>query len=92
MKLGGVAQRLEQRLHKPRVGGSIPPVAICNPCNKQGLRRLKKRKFAGKNTFSQQATRTEAVLDDLFVRQLRHRTEQTMQDPPAAAHLIRRLN
>ena len=25
---GGVAQRLEQRLHKPRVGGSIPPAAI----------------------------------------------------------------
>src|SRR5262245_60055012 len=24
---GGVAQRLEQRLHKPRVGGSIPPAA-----------------------------------------------------------------
>src|SRR6266404_1965330 len=25
--VGGVAQRLEQRLHKPRVGGSIPPAA-----------------------------------------------------------------
>ena len=25
--IGGVAQRLEQRLHKPRVGGSIPPAA-----------------------------------------------------------------
>jgi hypothetical protein len=26
-QFGGVAQRLEQRLHKPRVGGSIPPAA-----------------------------------------------------------------
>jgi hypothetical protein len=25
---GGVAQRLEQRLHKPRVAGSIPAAAI----------------------------------------------------------------
>ena len=27
-KFGGVAQRLEQRLHKPRVAGSIPAAAI----------------------------------------------------------------
>jgi hypothetical protein len=28
---GGVAQRLERRLHKPYVGGSIPPAAINEP-------------------------------------------------------------
>src|SRR5262249_6629858 len=37
-QLGGVAQRLEQRLHKPRVAGSIPAAAITKAPVNPGLR------------------------------------------------------